>query len=162
MTFALYCVYPALPYSSVRLPGANAVNRLVLAPQGWAFFTRSPREERQWVYGRDLDGWKRVMKGPHARLSNDLGLDRGSRAQGVEIAMLMSTAPSRAWQACEGAVPACLARLPRGTDVRNPSPNPTLCGTVAIVQREPVPWAWLNSPAPVQMPSRLLPLEVSC
>lgn len=162
ITFAVYCVYPALPYSSVRLPGANAVNRLVLAPQGWAFFTRSPREARQLAYGRGREGWKNATKGPHAQLRNALGLDRGSRAQGVEIALLMSAAGAGEWQGCEGAVLGCLDTVPRGPAVRNGSPNPSLCGTVAIVNRPPVPWAWVRSPEPVEMPSRILPLEVSC
>ena len=162
IVFAVYCVHPALPYSSVRLPGTQAVNRLVLAPQGWGFFTRSPREDRQLVYGRGRDGWKSAAKGPHAQLRNELGLDRSSRAQGVEIAMLMGAGAARAWRACEGKVTACLDTLPRGAAVRNPSPNPSLCGTVAIVNRPPVPWAWVRSPVPVEMPSRILPLEVSC
>ena len=158
----VYVVYPVLPYSSLRLPGARALNTLVWAPQGWAFFTRNPREEKQFVYGRGPGGWRPVLLAPHARLRNTLGLDRKSRAQGVEMALLVAGPPADAWVPCEGPVPACLERLPRGVPVRSGVPNPTMCGAVAVVLREPVPWAWLKADEPIEMPSSILPLEVAC
>jgi antimicrobial peptide system SdpA family protein len=157
-----YCIQPVLPYNSVRLPGGRSLNALLLAPQGWGFFTRSPREERQFVFGRGPDGWRPLLRVPHARLANTLGLNRKSRAQGVEMGLLLQEAPTNGWQACEDAVAACLNRLPRGQAARNVSPNPTLCGTVAVVLQEPVPWAWLPSSPPVQMPSRMIALEAEC
>jgi antimicrobial peptide system SdpA family protein len=163
MTVVAYAVHPALPYNPVHLPFADQLRSLVLAPQGWAFFTRDPREEKQLIYGRGPDGaWWSMMLAPHARMSNALGLDRRSRAQGVEMALLISVAPQDGWRDCEGTVEACLRRLPPGAAARNPSPHPTLCGSLAIVLQKPVPWAWVDSRRPVSMPSRMLPLEVAC
>lgn len=162
VVLVVYCVHPALPYSPVRLPSEGALNTLAWAPQGWAFFTRDPREERQFVFGRGAAGWHPLMRVPHGQLRNGLGLNRKSRAQGVEMALLLHAARAGAWRPCEGSVPACLDQLPRGPAVRNGSPNPTMCGTVAVVLRPPVPWAWLPSRASVEMPSRILPLEVAC
>lgn len=157
-----YCVYPALPYNSIHLPGARAAGTLVLAPQGWAFFTRDAREEKQFVYGSSGDGWRPLLLVPHARFRNVLGLNRKSRAQGAELALLLHGAEMDAWQRCEGAALTCLRTLPQGITVQNHSPNPTLCGIVAVISRPPVPWAWLRSSKPVEMPSRILPLQVVC
>jgi antimicrobial peptide system SdpA family protein len=158
-----YAIHPALPYNAVRLPFAAEMRRVVLAPQGWAFFTRDPREEKQTLFARGADrAWRSALLAPHARLANTLGLNRRSRSQGVEAAMLMEHAPDEAYVECREAPSACLLRLPAGVKVRNASSHPTLCGAVAVVLQPPVPWAWLGTRRPVVMPSRILPLEVSC
>jgi antimicrobial peptide system SdpA family protein len=157
----VYSVYPALPYNPVYLPGAAQTNSLVLAPQGWAFFTRNPREERLLVYGRGPDGWRPLLLGPQARLRNKLGLARKPRAQGVELAQLVEQAQN-AWEPCDADFHVCLTRMSSETQVRNSGPNRTICGPVVVVAQEPIPWAWLREPEPVTMSSRILVLKVLC
>jgi antimicrobial peptide system SdpA family protein len=157
-----YAVFPALPYSAVRLPPVAAARAMALVPQGWAFFTRDPREEKQTVFRRGPDGWRSVLLAPHGRASNAFGFRRASRAQGVELALLVVPQPDSAYVDCTGPVDACLARLPAGVPVRSISPQPTMCGTLAVVHQKPLPWAWLPSRDRVTMPSRILPLEVAC
>jgi antimicrobial peptide system SdpA family protein len=158
----VYAVHPALPYSAVRLPSGPAQRAAALVPQGWAFFTRDPREEKQTVYVRGPGGWRPVLLAPHGSARNAFGFRRTSRAQGVEMALLAVPQPDSAYVDCSGPVAACLATLPRGAAVRSVSPAPTMCGTVAVVNQEPLPWAWLPSRGRVTMPSRILPLEVAC
>lgn len=157
-----YAIYPALPYSPIRLPFAEMAQTLLWAPQGWSFFTRDPREEKQTLYVRHGSTWESALIAPHDRLSNLAGLRRKSRAQGVEMALLVNGLPNDAWHPCTASVQECLAQLPPGLAVHNTSPAPTLCGTVAVVLQKPVPWAWAHSAHPVTMPSRILSLEVSC
>lgn len=157
-----YAAYPALPYSPVHLPFAADINSLVWAPQGWSFFTRDPREEKHSIYIRTLIGWAPILLAPHARLSNAFGLRRASRAQGVEMALLTQGSDASEWRACESSLLVCLATLPPGKHVYNTSPDPTMCGSVAVVVQKPLPWAWARSPRVPTMPSRILPLEVSC
>jgi antimicrobial peptide system SdpA family protein len=142
---------------------AEQVKTALWAPQGWSFFTKDPREEKQTVYVRRGSAWELVLLAPHDRPANILGLRRKSRAQGVEMALLLSgNAPAEDWHACTAPLQECLAQLPPGRAVRNTSPAPTMCGSVAIVLQKPIPWAWATSPRPVTMPSRILSLEVSC
>ena len=162
MVIIAYAFHPALPYSPIRLPFAREAMTMLWAPQGWAFFTRDPREERETHYVRIGSEWKSAMIAPHGRLSNVVGLRRKSRAQGVEMGLLINDAPAADWQTCTASLQECLNTLPTGRSVNNVSPEPTLCGTVAIVLQKPVPWAWARSARPVTMPFRILPLEVSC
>lgn len=157
-----YAATPALPYNPVRLPYTKLAQTLLWAPQGWSFFTRDPREEKQTVYARQGSKWESVLLSPHGRLSNIGGLRRKSRSQGVEMALLMNGFPFKDWHSCTASLQECLAQLPPGHVVRNISPTPTMCGTVAIVLQKPVPWAWARSSRPVTMPFRILSLDVSC
>jgi antimicrobial peptide system SdpA family protein len=157
-----YSIHPALPYSPVRLPYASQAHTFLWAPQGWSFFTRDPREEKRTVYVRRGSSWESALLAPHQRPANLGGLRRKSRAQLLEVGRLINNLPEDAWQSCDVSLQECLARLPQGRAVRNTTPEPTLCGTTAIVLQRLVPWAWAGSSRPVTMPMRVVALEVSC
>lgn len=162
-TAIAYAVHPALPYNPVRLPYADALNTLFLAPQGWSFFTRNPREAKQYLFRRDARGWESVLLAPHGRLRNAFGLNRASRAQGVEMALVVDAAKKGRWVVCEERpIADCLSKLPAGFPVANVSPNPTLCGTIAVMEQRPIPWAWAKADRPIYMPARVLPIEATC
>ena len=46
--------------------------------------------------------------------------------------------------------------------ITNRSPEPTLCGAIGVALQKPIPWAWIDLPRPVVMPSRVVLLEVQC
>jgi antimicrobial peptide system SdpA family protein len=152
----------ALPFNPVRLPGVDQLQTRVWFPQGWGFFTRDPREEDIAVHVRDAAGaWRPAGIGPNSRPRYVLGLDRAPRAQGVELGLLMAELPTKAWQPCPHAdAGPCLEALPVAATVTNPTPGPSLCGTVGVVLRPPVPWAWARSRQ--WMPARVARLEVRC
>src|SRR5262245_51815297 len=89
-----YAIYPALPHSPIRLPFAKEAMTALWAPQGWSFFTRDPREEKQTLYVRNGITWESALLAPHARPSNFGGFRRKSRAQGVEMALLINDIPA--------------------------------------------------------------------
>ncbi len=158
----------SVPYSA--WVGANSYiprdDIRVLIPQGWGFFTRDPREPRIIPFGLRSEGeWTELGLGPHGRARWLFGLDRRSRAQGLEIGTLFGAVGDDAWFDCGGPTPmephACLdaaSPLP----VENPSPIPSLCGEVGLVRREPVPWAWRRAADRIEMPAQVLRLSVRC
>ncbi|MEZ4363429.1 MAG: SdpA family antimicrobial peptide system protein [Kofleriaceae bacterium] len=157
-----YAAYPALPQSPVRLPLAERAHSYLWAPQGWSFFTRDPRGDRQFVYHKGASGWDPVLLAPHGRLTNLAGLRRRSRAQGVEMALLLENVPPTAWRTCDAPVQVCLSQPSTPREVPNVSPDPTMCGDVAVVLQRPLPWAWARASRPITMPSRVVSLRVSC
>ncbi|GGZ86760.1 hypothetical protein GCM10010329_03280 [Streptomyces spiroverticillatus] len=173
--FLLYVAQVQLPKNVLALPGQDRVTFTVanLAPQGWAFFTKSARDAEVLPYGRTGEGsWGSLLLAPHAAPRNAFGLDRGSRSQGIEIALLLDRASEKDWRECGeggGSGPdGCLAGSDGGAAappvrrVENPSPSPTLCGRVALVQEKPVPWAWRDLVPERLTPERLLTLDVTC
>lgn len=159
-----YVVHSQLPSNAIRLPGQEQSRLTIttLTPQGWAFFTKSPREPQIGVWRlAGASGWQDARLGPHSELWNVLGFDRRSRAQGLELGIMQTAVPQGKWTPCDGAdVHACLARTPSVVTIRNLAPNPIHCGSIGLVQREPLPWAWAGSRT--VMPATVARLEVTC
>lgn len=164
LLIAVYAIDAALPSNVVHLPFENAFNARRLVPQGWGFFTRSPREADLEPYALDeaTGEWTRVSRAPHSEPRNVFGLRRASKGQRIELALVRSTVPKEAWSDCEGDPFDCLDGSETSGPVANTSPGPTVCGIVGLVSQEPVPWAWARSDAGVEMPSRVARVEVTC
>lgn len=160
----LYVVHSQLPSNTLELPGQDAAHASIqmVAPQGWAFFTKSPREPDMvaWVPGAG-GTWNQALSAPHSEVRNIFGLNRRSRAQPVEMGLLASTVPAERWLDCDdGDIPRCLAGAP-AVSVENPSPQPLLCGPVGVSRQQTLPWAWAGA-ADTRMPAAVLRLEVRC
>jgi sporulation delaying protein A len=163
-TLGLYAVHGQMPRNVIELPFESRLRPLLpyLTPEGWAFFTRSAREPKLVTYRLASDGrWQSADLGPHSRPTNLFGLDRRSRAQGVEIALLLGTIRTDRQVECKEAIPKCLESL-RAVPIRNVSPAPSLCGDVGVAQQEPLPWAWSGAASEVTMPSKVVRLAITC
>lgn len=168
-TVAAYALHAALPYNPIKLPFEDHFDIRLLLPEGWAFFTRDPRDPRMLPYQRGADGqWTRASRTPNFQPHNLFGIDRGGRAQGVEMGLLMEQTRQVDRIDCEVEPTLCLERAPVGEKIRNRSPNPTLCGEVGFVFQRAVPYAWSRtnrekSPEKkIIMPSKVLRLEIEC
>jgi antimicrobial peptide system SdpA family protein len=151
----------ALPASAFD-PFPTGVKRTVAAalPEGWSFFTKSPRDPSTVVYGREPDGrWRDITAGPSARPGRLMGLNRAGRAQGTEIAVLTDQMPAGAWQHCDRPPLDCLSGATVSATVTNTS-HRTVCGDVGFVVQEVLPWAWRD--APTVMPSNVARVRVAC
>ncbi|MCB5182000.1 SdpA family antimicrobial peptide system protein [Streptomyces antimicrobicus] len=161
----LYAVQEQVPKNVITLPAQTKVKHTVvnIAPQGWAFFTKSPRDPEVVPYKKTPDGWQALSLTPHASPHNAFGLNRESRAQGVEIAMLLSAAQKSDWRDCTDSSETCLANAGNvSRRLTNGTPHPTLCGTVGLLQERPTPYAWRDLVATSHSPERVMILEVTC
>lgn len=160
---AVYIFHAALPYNPVQLPGGRSVGLRVIAPQGWKFFTRDPREERLLVRVPDgAGGWTSDVTPTNSAPRNLFGALRSSRAQPSEMSELLLRAPEEAWVACTEDPDVCLAAFAPPLALTNPDATPTLCGDVGFVLQPPVPWAWARRLGAVTLDSKVLRAEVSC
>ncbi|MFJ8894935.1 SdpA family antimicrobial peptide system protein [Leifsonia sp. NPDC102414] len=129
----------------------NSVKTTVqtVLPEQWGFFTRSPREDELLPYQYRSGRWASASAYPHSQAQYAFGWNRISRAQGIEIGVLYKELADQSWQQCSPGylVTDCLVGLTAKAEwirVSNPSPDPTLCGRVAISKALPPPWAWAN------------------
>ncbi|MDX3853407.1 SdpA family antimicrobial peptide system protein [Streptomyces sp. AK02-01A] len=162
---SLYVAQVHLPRNVLTLPGQQAVTPVAnsVAAQGWAFFTKSPRDPALIPYIQRGGVWRNELLAPHSEPRNAFGFDRRSRSQGIEIAMLSLEAPKEAkWKECSGDLPTCLASAHVPVATSNRSPEPSLCGRVALVQEAPTPFAWRDLRAEKLIPKSVLALEVAC
>jgi antimicrobial peptide system SdpA family protein len=161
---ALYVIQIHLPGNTLTFPGQDAVATTVnrVAPQGWSFFTKSPRESELQPYVLHEGAWEDQLMGPNSAPHNVFGLDRRSRSQGIEMALLLAEADGLRWTKCDRDLAACLDQAKKPGTVANRVPEPTLCGRVALVEQKPVPFAWRDLMDATHTPDRLTVLDVSC
>src|SRR4051812_32531054 len=103
----LYSLHSALPPNAITLPFESQTQVLRWAPQGWGFFTRNPREPQIVPFLRN-GHWRSANLGPHAQFKYALGLNRRSRAQGVEMGLLLGKLGIAEWTPCEAELATCL------------------------------------------------------
>ncbi len=108
-----YSIHAALPLNPINLPLEESVKPRVWVPQGWKFFTRSPREDVISVFARQADGgWANALHGPNGSPSNLFGISRATRAQGIEIGILQVAVSRLEWHSCKAAVEQCVEQAP--------------------------------------------------
>jgi antimicrobial peptide system SdpA family protein len=131
------------------------------APQGWVFFTRSPREANDRVYGRTSPCCE-LLTLPNGAAANLFGLKRDARSFGIEMAPLLTAIRRDAWLECRDSLADCVSRLkvPPAT-VANASATRMACGQIVIQRQQPIPWAWSGN-RNIRPPYALASLNVSC
>ena len=160
---AAYSIHARLPANAITLPASEWVDAPLWAPQGWAFFTRDPREKHVIPFIQDGSrNWRSGSLAPYFQWKYAFGLNRRPRAQGVELGILLALIPRAPWHQCSDDIATCIRKLPVDAEVRNESPIPSLCGRVALVSQEPMPWAWASVGDREPVPSEIVSLQVSC
>lgn len=165
--FLIYTANVTNAKSILALPGQSTVSNDLLAafPQGWKFFSRSPKDEMYSVYLFQGGQLKSVNRLPATSTENIFGLSRRGRAQGVEIGVLTNV-DQKAWVDCGtsttfaecGSLAA--ARVP--IKLRNRTPAPSVCGDVAIFSVRPVDYEFRENTAQRVQPTQGLHLRVQC
>lgn len=146
------------------LRGTLIQRRQVLSwtPQGWAFFTRSPREPVLRAYRFSGNEWRNALVS-NASYRNVLGVSRRARATNTELHAIAARVPESRWFACAEALDTCAAEIAYDPmKIANPAPGPGLCGLLIIEQRPLVPWAWSASRDQVFMPGSVASVFVEC
>lgn len=164
IALVIAAAHPAVTYNPTQSASLkDELNPIqIVFPEGFAFFTRDPREPDLYLYEQTEDGWKTAALGPNARPANFFGLNRKARAQAVEYALLLQGRGPGAWSSCDAGTLSCLERVETHDTIENVTPRPTLCGTVGFVRQDPIPWAWSEDRDTIEMSSELIKLQVSC
>jgi len=142
------------------LNGANVVRTYF--PQGWAFFTRDPQLDRSTPFSLVDGEWIDVSRGRNAQPRFLLGLNRESRLSELDSSAILALVPEEyEWEECERGQSdeACIAGS-TPLDVEAQRTDQPLCGDVAVILREPVPFAYGTRVD--TMPGRVARLDISC
>lgn len=136
---------------------------LRFTPQGWAFFTRSAREEQIYIYKIDGNSLKKINQ-RHADLKNIIGLSRDISKIGIEIDALTNIVNIENFMNTEWNYEAnLLGKIPEAfIEIKNPIYEPLLCGEYLLVFQPLVPWAWSKSKNNIKMPSKVIKLRIEC
>ncbi len=161
---ATYSLHASMPPGPLALPFEDKVQAGLFLPQGWAFFTKTPRTPEVFVL--DLaQGGDRPLYPVKFSHSSPAGLFREARSVGPEVGLLLDRLPATAWSDCDRPVGLCLAERAvavQPTVVKNTSLRRTVCGQVGFAQRQRVPWALRQQAVPRDMPSVVAVADVRC
>ncbi|MEV0008723.1 SdpA family antimicrobial peptide system protein [Streptomyces sp. NPDC051840] len=160
VVLVLYVAQSQVPRNVVHLPGQESAKpvAVALAPQGWAFFTKSARSLEFEPFRLTPAGWVSASLGRHS----EHGFNRVSRSQGIETALLLHEAGKITPTPCTAGSPQdCLAKARNASHVTNRTPDPTLCGRIAVVEQRPTPFAWRDL-LPARTPKSAYLLDVTC
>jgi antimicrobial peptide system SdpA family protein len=137
-------------------------NLVAVAPEGWGFFTRNPREPGFQLYQQQGHTWRQVML-HNGEARTLFGIKRDARIQGVELQGLIYAIPDSAWTQARAPLSGILERTDLYVhEVTNRALHATMCGDYVLMRQEPVPWAWASARDRLDMPSRSVRLRVDC
>lgn len=159
----IYAVHGSMSRNALRLPFENRVDTVVFAPEGWGFFTRDPREPLFLVFGQRDDGTWSQLFGEKTELRTTFAFSRYVRSLYVEAGMISTHVRPTDWQQCSTEPSLCLGGLTGDVkSISSETPSPVICGNVALVQQERLPWAWAKSVSQRTMPSKTVRFNVKC
>ena len=152
----------SLPYNPISLSKKSRTNLAVLIPQGWAFFTRDPREATVVIYRVHQNELELAIP-PNASGINLFGALRTTRAMGIEMGALSTQIKEEQWQSCEQSIKHCFRQNEvAAVPVINKAYRPTFCGEYYLTMEEPVPWAWSGSFSQIEMPCKFVKINALC
>lgn len=168
LALGLYSISSSIPATIFTLPYFDEVkpNAVSAMPQGWAFFSKSPRDPSIAPYRANGDGsYASLSKLPTTRVENLFGVSREGRAQGVEVALISGGPVPTDWTECDSPVIEECAELaaekPPKT-VLNGVSSPSICDEVFLVQTTPVPWSFRNQTELREKADKIIKLQVEC
>jgi len=134
----------------------------VLAPQGWGFFTRNPREEEIFVY-REINGKWLKCNISYGDPSFYFGASRNARKIIVEELQLVSQIKdSTMW--VNGDLTNTLSytfnRLPV-LKLSAFTTSPELSGDFILMKQKNVPWAWSKNYDDITMPYKCVHVHLT-
>lgn len=141
MLLLFYSIIVALPNNPLSLDLANKKIIRQVIPQGWGFYSKSPREETLNVYS--ISNESDVVVWLNNRIKNVFGIYRYGRSQGIELGLIVYNLPkSTEWKECDGKGKSCIKDSDPTVSVGNTTPSPTICGDILIAREAPIPWAY--------------------
>ena len=152
----------SLPFNPLSVPRILTINLQTICPQGWAFFTRNPREEQTYLY-RIIEDQPVLQPVHNSRASNLFGAERRARLESMEIAMLAESVKADKWFNCEDGIGQLDSLNQLSTvKIRNNFSHPKICGAILLEKKEQVPWAWSKEISAGEVPSKIAKLLVLC
>lgn len=155
---------PASIWSPKFVNDSYKENVTTFFPQGWAFFTKPSSEPHLAPYTTEGDS---LEKTPAGLTSNAFGISREGRAQGVELALVSQGIPENGWDECgNNNVSRCLDESSKSHEIhhhaQNPTPSPSLCGEIIIMERQLVPYHYRDFFETRTMANKWARVSVEC
>lgn len=144
LVFIFLVLVVSIPESSISFSNFRSQIFLrTIMPEGWAFFTRDPRESDYEYFEIKNGTLRRNNKFPFSIPANFFGLKRTPKLLNSELFMVMNQLDSSVLRQADGCTLKELSLLkPTFHNVRNPSKTRLLQDSICVILYKPIPWAW--------------------
>ncbi|TGE29607.1 SdpA family antimicrobial peptide system protein [Hymenobacter metallicola] len=136
-----------------------------LLPEGWGFFTKSPRDEKKVLYKLEADKSLTLATYHNSDADNLFGFSRRSRRTNLEFSRLMAQVQEKDWERYQHYTLRDLLRLDTIPSVQlkySAGKYTQLTkGTYLVKAYTIVPWAWAQFPEHYTNPERYLKLTIN-
>ncbi|PJJ59214.1 SdpA family antimicrobial peptide system protein [Hymenobacter chitinivorans] len=137
----------------------------VLLPEGWGFFTKSPRDEKNVLYRIRPDKSLEVATHKNADPENLFGFSRRSRRANMEFSRVMAQVKEKDWDQYQryslqdliGSDTIATVHIPYSSTQFNQLQK----GTYIVKRYTITPWAWAQYPEHYTNPERYLKLTIN-
>ncbi|UGU15382.1 SdpA family antimicrobial peptide system protein [Sinomicrobium kalidii] len=144
----------------VNFPSTTVKKQLfALFPEGWGFFTKSPRETMVDIYKKqDQENWKRVNISNSSR-KNLFGFSRKARVMGIDIDIILRNIAKEDFIAFTGNF---MNNIPDRiyTIEYDKSFQFINVGEYLIVERKIIPWFYAQSAKEKDVPGLIMRIEI--
>ena len=143
----------------------NLENKIfTFVPQGWAFFTRNPREAQIVIYKKNKTNDLEEIDQRHACIGNLFGLNRNASKIMSELQLIKNKINDSLYQNTQWNYQNNIYTdiSLKAFSVKNQMKKPILCGEYIVVFQKAVPWAWSKSLYKIKMPAKIIKLKISC
>jgi antimicrobial peptide system SdpA family protein len=152
----------SISYNPIRYQFPNQKKVLSFIPQGWAFFTRSPREAQILVYQIENNKIKNLEISRHSSPMNYFGFNRKQTYKMNELQFIIDQFEPKdyttiSWnykEDLQGEIPTKLHRVSsifKHSLLKNKE--------ILLVMQEIVPWAW-SSKSNLKMPAKAIKMYI--
>ncbi|MGO4875593.1 SdpA family antimicrobial peptide system protein [Pedobacter psychrotolerans] len=154
--------FSSLPSNPMNLALKRPKAFLALVPEGWAFFTRSPREAQILIYacqGNKLT----LLEHRHSSYRNLLGLNRRVTKLFGELQFIKRQIKDYQYADTKfnyqsGKIQGVPGHV---VEVKNQMDYPILMGQYVVVYQKAIPWSWYRSNENIDMPAKIIKLNIT-
>lgn len=153
--------FASMVESPISLTNSVNDNFSTFIPQGWAFFTRDPREAQILIYKIEK-GKIEPIEQKHSSIYNLIGINRKASKILSELQMLIYKIDKKNFVNLKWNYQTCTYDYKTINPIilKNEFLKPILKGEYLIVFQKPVPWAWSKSIDNIKMDAKGIKIKV--
>lgn len=154
----------AIPYNSTSKQ-TEVISKFIFSftPQGWAFFTRDPKEAQFYLFKENGNVWE-IEDNKKAQLSSMWGIKICSSYAYYELSELYKKIPPSLFKNCDIPFKETFAELPCGLDSEYEFENDlnyqTIQGKYILMIQEITPWSWYKKYKNSAKPTKIIKIYV--
>ncbi|MEH6681692.1 MAG: SdpA family antimicrobial peptide system protein [Sediminicola sp.] len=147
-------------YTPLNISKVITLEQTLLTPQGWGFFTRSPREEQLYVYRVENGDYTQFLD-VNFSAQNVFGFSRKNRIMLNEIVALTQKLDDSLWVSTREKN-LKMIEFDSLHVMANKSKIPLLCGIYIIKRENLLPWAWREYKGTLELEKKYIWVKLDC